>query len=141
MGPGSWGRIGPNALLQLVPVLAAAEAGTGGHILAHQIPQAAQGVLRALPVAGPVLALAIRRNAWTFAGSGAFRVAGWRPLVFEIAGNPLVAGEAHGGPVCHWHSAVFRRLFGALVWPRVRVDETHCAAAGDAVCRFEILPR
>jgi divinyl protochlorophyllide a 8-vinyl-reductase len=185
------GRIGPNALLQLVPVLdgagvrgvfeaagvrvpppdagmwpeaevaavhrrlradwpaqapgwlAAAGAGTGDYILAHRIPAAAQALLRALPgaVAGPLLALAIRRNAWTFAGSGRFRIAGWRPLVFEIAGNPLIAGERHGVPVCHWHVAVFRRLFGRLVWPDVRVEETDCAAAGGGVCRFVIRPR
>lgn len=184
------GRIGPNALLQLVPVLeaagqeglfaaagvavpppdagmwpeaevaavhrqlrqdqpaqapgwlAAAGEGTGSYILAHRIPRAAQAVLKALPaaVAAPMLALAIRRSAWTFAGSGSFRVAGWRPVVFEITGNPLIAGEHHAGPACHWHAAVFRRLFGALVWPGARVEETHCAAAGDGVCRFEVRP-
>jgi divinyl protochlorophyllide a 8-vinyl-reductase len=184
------GRIGPNALLQLVPVLeavgqrgvfeaagvavppvdagmwpeaevaavhrrlrqdwpvqapgwlAAAGEGTADYILAHRIPRAAQAVLKALPgaVAAPMLALAIRKNAWTFAGSGSFRVASWRPLVFEITGNPLIAGEHHHCPVCQWHAAVFRRLFGALVWPGARVEETHCAAAGDGVCRFEIWP-
>lgn len=185
------GRIGPNALLQLLPVLdaaglreavfaaagvpvppgdagmwpedqvaavhrrlradwpvqapgwlAAAGRGTGDYILAHRIPRPVQAILRAspAPLAAPLLALAIRRNAWTFAGSGRFCIAGWQPLVFEIAGNPLVAGERHARPVCHWHVAVLARLFGALVWPRAAVEETGCTAAGDPACRFVLRP-
>jgi divinyl protochlorophyllide a 8-vinyl-reductase len=183
-------RIGPNALLQLLPVLAgsgsagvfeaagvavppddagmwpeaevaavhrrlrsdwpdqapewlaAAGRGTGAYILAHRIPRPAQRLLRALPgaVAAPILAGAIGRNAWTFAGSGCFRVAAWRPLAFEIAANPLVSGEVRAAPACHWHVAVFAALFDALVWPGAVVRETACCACGDAACRFEIAP-
>jgi divinyl protochlorophyllide a 8-vinyl-reductase len=112
----------------------------GLYILANRIPRPAQGALKALPaaLAGRVLAWAIAQNAWTFAGPGRFRVATRRPLVFEIAANPLVRGEVASAPVCVWHAAVFARLFAVLVHPGTRVTETACCGCGDPACRFEI---
>lgn len=100
-------------------ILAEAGQGTAGYILAHRIPGPAQALIRALPapLGARLLTGAIARHAWTFAGSGAFRVAARSPLSFEIAGNPL----GFGG---HWHGAVFRHLFRALVWPEARVEAT-----------------
>jgi divinyl protochlorophyllide a 8-vinyl-reductase len=114
---------------------------TGEYILAHRIPPVAQSLIRALPAwAGArVLASAITRHAWTFAGSGAFRVLGHGPLRVEIAHNPLATGPADA-PICHWHAAVFERLFSALVWPNVRVTEEECTATGADACRFRIEP-
>lgn len=186
------GRIGPNALLQLAPVLEraggvglreaifaaggvqglpgldamipegpvaavhqalrarlpdraaelAAEAGgrTADYILANRIPKPAQTLLRHLPraLSGPLLARAIAANAWTFAGSGGFRVVSTRPMVFQITDNPVVRGEQAATPVCHWHAAVFAGLFAALVDPRVQVTETACCACGAPACRFEV---
>ncbi len=116
---------------------------TGDYILAYRIPRLAQGVLRALPgpLAAPVLTTAIAQHSWTFAGTGKFRVEGSRPLVVSVARNPLVAGWRAERPQCIWHVAVFRRLYGRLVWPSVTVDETACCACGAAACRFEISPR
>jgi len=187
------GRIGPNAILQLLPVLddlggpglarrilaeggltappapegmidekavaathralrrvlpdqaatLAAEAGrrTADYILAHRIPMPAQRVLKCLPrgLAERLLVQAIARHAWTFAGSGRFRVLRRRPPVFEIAGNPIVLGERAAAPLCHWHAAVFERLFRVLVDPEACCMETACAAAGAPACRFEIV--
>lgn len=115
---------------------------TGDYILRHRIPRPVQFVLRVLPraVAAHLLARAIRQHAWTFAGSGAFRVLPGKPLTFELSNNPLIRGETSQGPMCHWHVAVFERLFSALVWRDVAVCETTCEAAGDATCRFEIRP-
>ncbi len=115
---------------------------TGSYILKHRIPRAAQWVIRALPapLGARVLAGAIARNSWTFAGSGMFRITGWHPLTFEVAGNPLVAGLRGDHPMCDWHAAVFERLFARLVWRACVVREVTCAAAGDAACRFEVLP-
>jgi divinyl protochlorophyllide a 8-vinyl-reductase len=112
--------------------------GTADYILAHRIPKAAQRLLRALPrrLSAPLLARAIARNAWTFAGSGQFRIVSWHPMVFEIADNPVIRGEAAPYPVCDWHVAVFRRLFAALVDPGVTVTETACCACGAPACRF-----
>jgi divinyl protochlorophyllide a 8-vinyl-reductase len=183
-------RIGPNAVLQLVPVLdrvagraarirlmtgaglfempdggamipestvarlhqamrrdmpplapgmaAAAGRRTGDYILIHRIPRRAQGLLRILPAAlsARLLSQAIARHAWTFAGSGRFRVLSRAPLVFEIADNPLVRGEHAAAPVCHWHAAVFARLYTRLVAPDYRCVESACCAAGAPACRF-----
>ncbi len=122
-------------------VQAAAGRAVADYILAHRIPKPAQAVIRALPRpwAARLLARAIARNAWTFAGSGRFRVLGHRPLTVEIAANPLAEGPGPG--TCHWHEAVFARLFAALVWPDATVTETACCAAGAPACRFEIAPR
>lgn len=132
------------ALRRLAPaaegILEEAGLATGDYILAHRIPRLAQGVLRVLPefMAAPVLTKAIARHAWTFAGTGEFQVESFRPLVVSVARNPLVAGWGAETPQCIWHAAVFRRLYGRLVWPSVTVKETACCAGGDAVCRFEI---
>lgn len=134
------------ALRRLAPgaegVLEEAGLATGDYILAHRIPKMAQGVLRMLPggLAAPVLTRAIARHSWTFAGTGEFRVDSSRPLVVSVARNPLVAGWQAEVPQCIWHAAVFRRLYGRLVWPSVTVREVACCACGDPACRFTILP-
>ena len=192
MRAGDTARIGPNAILQLVPVLdacvgaaarqrlfldagvaelpdgrdmideapvarlhqalrrdlpdiapaVAASAGTatGDYVIANRIPAFARTLLRLLPagLAARALSRAITRHAWTFAGSGTFRVASLKPLVFEITGNPIVRGERAERPVCDWHAAVFERLFRRLVADDYRVVETTCAAAAGAVCRFDV---
>jgi divinyl protochlorophyllide a 8-vinyl-reductase len=116
------------------------EAGTANadYILAHRIPQAAQRLLKAFPaaLAAPLLARAIERNAWTFAGSGHFtRHGAW---TFTLRDNPLVRGETAAMPLCVWHAAVFERLYRVLVAPDCRCRETACAAMGAPECRFEI---
>lgn len=113
---------------------------TADYLLANRIPWPVQAILRHLPdrIAARALAAAIRSHAWTFAGSGRFAVRDGSPTVFEIAGNPLCAGEQATAPVCAWHAAVFGRLFRALVSDRTQVTEEACSASGDAVCRFVI---
>ncbi len=116
---------------------------TGDYILRHRIPRLARMVIRALPgpLGAAILARAIAQHSWTFAGSGAFRITGRRPLTFEIAGNPLALIEADH-PACVWHVAVFERLFSRLVWPSVLVEEVECSATGGGrVCRFVLHPR
>ncbi len=114
----------------------AAEAGrrTADYLLANRIPGFVQVVLKALPasLAGPPLLAAIKRNAWTFAGSGRVETRAGSPSVIEIADNPLAM------PGCVWHGAVFQRLFSALVAPQARVSHPRCRRDGGALCRFEI---
>ena len=127
------------------PVLApdlAAQAGeaTADYILANRIPKPVQTVLRLLPrrVAAQLLSRAIAAHAWTFVGSGEFTVKS--PWVFEIRSNPMVHGEESETPLCHWHAAVFQRLYRALIDPRLICEETSCAAQpGSDVCRFEFV--
>lgn len=112
---------------------------TADYILAHRIPEFAQMILKLLPasLAARSLSKAIEKHAWTFAGSGAFRVVS--PWSFEIAQNPIVRGEHSTWPLCHWHAAVFARLYQVLVDARcVCVETTCCAVPTDDVCRFEI---
>ncbi len=187
------GRIGPNAVLQLVPVLRneageavtakllaragvvelpdpdaglmeeapaarlhqalraelpdvapglarAAGLATGDYILAHRIPKRAQTLLRLMParVSAPILARAVAKHAWTFCGSGAFRLVSTWPMVFEIADNPVVRGERSDTPLCHWHAAVFERLFAELCGRDWRCTEVACCAQGNSACRFEM---
>lgn len=190
-------RIGPNALLQLVPVLdralgvaervalfaragvpvpppdagmwpeidvarlhravaqarpdlapglmRAAGLATADYILANRIPRPAKALIRALPapLGAQLLTMAIGKHAWTFAGSGQFAAARGRPraraIVITLTANPLACGAA-GAPSCHWHAAVFERLYSTLVWPTAQAHETACCACGDVACRFEIGP-
>jgi len=113
-------------------------AATADYIMANRIPALARVVLRALPrpLAVRLLARAIARNAWTFTGSGRFRILSLDPPVFEIADNPVVRGEHAMQPVCHWHAAVFTRLFQSLADRRLVFTETECCATGAGACRF-----
>ncbi len=76
--------------------------GTADYILAHRIPKPVRIVLKLMPapLAARVLSQAIAKHAWTFAGSGAFRVVS--PWCFDIADNPIVRGEHSAVPLCHW---------------------------------------
>lgn len=145
MAPEADCRAAHLALRRLRPdapaLLRAAGLATGDYILAHRIPGPAQRLIRALPatLGARLLAAAIARHAWTFAGSGRFRIAARRPLTFEIAGNPLCPDDA-GAPACVWHAAVFERLFARLVWPGVAVTEVACAAVAGDSCRFVLHP-
>ena len=113
-----------------------AGAATADYILANRIPGPAKALIRALPAAlgARLLTAAITRHAWTFVGSGQFKVACRTPLTVEIANNPLSPG---GGRACHWHAAVFVRLYQALVWPDARVE----AMEARRTSRFVIHPR
>jgi len=115
---------------------------TGSYIIENRIPPAAGTLLRWLParLSRVLLARAIARHAWTFAGSGTFHVVHPDPPTFEIVDNPVVRGEQADAPLCHWHAAVFERLYRELVDDRYRSAETTCCACGAEACRFELYP-
>lgn len=121
-------------------VAKAAGAATGDYLLAHRIPRLVQALLRWLPAgfAARALLAAIRRHAWTFAGSGVFSGCAGTPVRLTIAGNPLCRGALSAEPLCEYYGATFERLFRALVHPHARVIETTCEASGADACRFEI---
>lgn len=130
-----------SALSPAAAAAAARRAGelTGDYLLAHRIPGAVRGLLKMLParLAAPLLVSAIRRNAWTFAGSGTFTATG-RPLRLSISGCPVCRGAAAPLCVCDYYAATFERLFAALVSPTCRVHETACEATGATACIFEV---
>ena len=101
---------------------------TGQYILKNRIPAVARYLLPILPrrMALAILLKAMKRNAWTFAGSGHFRYELEPRICMEIENNPLVLTFG-----CPWHTAVFNTLIGALVRPRPAVRED-----GGATPRF-----
>ncbi len=113
---------------------------TGDYLLAHRIPKAAQFLLRRLPpfLAARLLAKAIAKHAWTFAGSGTFRCSPGNPFRLVIEHSPLCSRIRASAPACHYYSATFERIFRQLVSHRARVTEVECAAAGGAACVFEV---
>ena len=125
---------------ELAPQLASkAGRATADYILAHRIPEIAQLMLKLMPapLAARALSKAIAKHAWTFAGSGSFRVV--TPWRFEIVDNPIVRGERSDTPLCHWHAAVFERLYQVLVDRTATCREVACCAVtGGNTCRFDI---
>lgn len=113
---------------------------TGDYLLANRIPRLAQQLLRRIPagLAARVLAKAIRKNSWTFAGSGTFSVSPGTPFRFFIQHNPLCNRIRSDVPVCDYYAATFERIFQAIVHPRSRVVETECEATGASACVFEV---
>jgi divinyl protochlorophyllide a 8-vinyl-reductase len=113
---------------------------TGDYILANRIPKFAQVILKLLPapLAARMLVKAITAHSWTFAGSGHFSGEVGSNVTFEIASNPIIAGERADKLVCVWHAAVFQRLFQVLVSPKSRSAEIACGAHGDPSCRFVV---
>ena len=107
---------------------------TADYIVANRIPRTVRNVLAWLPrwMAARVLLASIRRHSWTFAGSGRVTATTGRQLALTIAVNPIAR------PGCHWHVAVFERLFKVLISPDARVTHPCCCARGDTACRFEI---
>lgn len=113
---------------------------TGDYLLARRIPRPVQWLLRALPapLASRVLLAAIARHAWTFAGSGRFRVLHGTPLLLFIEGNPLCRAVRADEPLCDFYTATFERLFRALVHPAATVRELACESMGAPACAFEL---
>jgi divinyl protochlorophyllide a 8-vinyl-reductase len=114
---------------------------TGDYLLARRIPQAVQHILRCLPpaLASRMLLAAIRRNAWTFSGSGHLSARYGPPVELSLKGCPLCHGVAADAPICDYYTATFERLFRELVSPRSVAREIACHARGANACVFEIV--
>ncbi len=116
---------------------------TGDYLLSHRIPGLAQRALKLMPakLAGQALLAAVTRHAWTFCGSGEFKVEpapGPSALRVSIRDCVICRAERTDQPLCDYYAATFERLFSVIVHPQVRVIETRCMALGDARCVFDI---
>lgn len=113
---------------------------TADYLLACRIPRPVQALLRALPapLAARMLVAAIRRHAWTFAGSGKFVARVGHGVMLSVRGNPMCREMAADAPVCDYYAATFERLFRVLVHRDSRVTEVECEAAGGEACRFAV---
>jgi divinyl protochlorophyllide a 8-vinyl-reductase len=115
-------------------ILREAGEATAESLVQQQQSQRAQAMLAGAPwpIAAWLLGRWARQHAWTFAGSGAFSIL--NALEYEIADNPLLRGTALSP--CHWHIALFQRMFQRLVDPELECREIACAGAGAPACRF-----
>jgi divinyl protochlorophyllide a 8-vinyl-reductase len=113
---------------------------TADYLLAHRIPRPVRWLLRLLPseLSSRILVRAIARHAWTFAGSGTFRVEPGKPLRLIVVGGPISKGCQANQPVCDFYAATFQRLYSELVNPKTTVVETACEATGAPACIFEL---
>lgn len=123
---------------QAAVLLREAGQATAEALLATQQSVRAQAMLNGAPwpIAAWLLGRWARQHDWTFAGSGRFLVV--NALEFDIEDNPLVRGEVASAPACHWHLALFERLFQRLVAPDLECRELACTAMGAPACRFVI---
>ncbi len=113
---------------------------TAGYVLTYRIPSFAQGVLPALPrpLGRRTLMLAIRANAWTFAGSARMRMRFRAPASISLVGCPICRNARVAQPACEYFAATFEKLFRTLVDPAYRVEEVACQAEGGSACVFQI---
>lgn len=113
---------------------------TGDYLLANRIPRPVQRLLEILParLASRVLISAIRRNAWTFVGSGVFDGTPGRPTRLTVTDGPICRGASADEPLCDFYAGSFERLFSRLVHPNARVTEIACQAHGADACVFEV---
>ncbi|HEX2910096.1 MAG TPA: bacteriochlorophyll 4-vinyl reductase [Chloroflexia bacterium] len=113
---------------------------TADYILANRIPRPVQALLKVLPrrLSLRMLLSAVRKNAWTFAGSGIYSfVIRPRPVItLDGCITGLALRSDH--PLCTYYAAAFEGLLEALVDPKATVRETDCLAAGAGHCVFEI---
>ncbi len=119
-------------------ILAAAGRATADLVLAERLPLRAQKLLHNAPwpVAAWLLGQSVKQNAWHFVGTGTFGLPG--RLEIEITDNPLLRGEKTNEPGCHYHAALFERMFQVLVDQRLSCLEMTCGSAGDPSCRFAL---
>lgn len=108
----------------------------------YRIPASGKAMLRKMPwpLSTWMLVRSAQQNAWTFGGSGLFKANTTAQV--ELRGNPSIKGASAEDPLCHFHRALFQRLFRTLVHPRMTCVEHSCEASGGDCCRFELsVPR
>lgn len=107
-------------------------------VLDYRLDASARDLLRRLPwsLATWMLVRTTTQSAWTFSGSGDFRVL--RTSMLEISNNPVTRSEHSDVPVCLFQQPVLENVFARAVDIRLRCQETQCCAAGGESCRFEL---
>lgn len=113
---------------------------TGDYLLANRIPRPVQRLLSILPpgLACRMLLKAIRGNAWTFVGTGAFDADPSYPPRLFVTDSPICRGATAAEPLCDYYAGTFERLFARLVHRRSAVTEIACQANNAHHCVFEV---
>ncbi|NOK60862.1 MAG: bacteriochlorophyll 4-vinyl reductase [Chloroflexi bacterium AL-W] len=89
---------------------------TAFYLLKHRIPQPAQHILRIAPrrIALWLLLSAVKKNSWTFVGSGQYRFTlGSPPMISIIHAHASSVGLTE--PVWHFYSGCFEQLLRSLI--------------------------
>lgn len=107
-------------------------------VLDYRLDASSRDLLRKLPwsLATWMLVRTTTQHAWTFSGSGEFRVV--RTSMLEISNNPVTRSEISASPVCLFQQTVLENLFAKAIDTRLRCRETQCCASGGDACRFEL---
>jgi divinyl protochlorophyllide a 8-vinyl-reductase len=119
-------------------VMNAAGRVTGDGLMLKQLSSRAQTMLTGGPwtVAAWLLGRWAKQNSWTFAGSAVFTPV--NGLQFDLVGNPMIRDETSTVTLCHFHEALFERMFQRLVDPNLVCREIACQATGAPSCRFVV---
>jgi divinyl protochlorophyllide a 8-vinyl-reductase len=130
-------HLGPR---QTRAVLREAGERTAAYLMRHRIPRPVQWLLRLLPAAVGVrlLARAMARHAWTFAGSGQFAVRFTPAPEFRVDDCPLCRGLVLEAPICDFYAGTFETLLARLVRRDTWVAQVESAACGGGACRYEV---
>ena len=105
---------------------------TGAYVLRHRIPGPVKLLVRPLPrgLRLRLLLEAIRRHAWTFAGSGSYQFRmGDRPLVSLRHGAPAQRVPSTE-PLHAYYRGAFEELLRAMVAPTTELEETDAFGVG-----------
>ena len=113
---------------------------TADYLRAHRIPRPVQWLVRILParLGFVLLTRAMARHAWTFVGSGSFRVARPDPPELSIENCPLCRGLHLESPVCDFYTGTFERLLAVLERRDTCVAQVESAASGGVSCRYVV---
>lgn len=130
-------HLGPR---QTRAVLREAGQRTAEYLMQHRIPRPVQWLLKVLPAAlgVRVLANAMARHAWTFAGSGHFHVRYTPAPEFRVEDCPLCRGLTLDAPVCDFYAGTFEELLARLVRRDTCVAQVESAVCGGTSCRYEV---
>ena len=112
---------------------------TAKYVSERRIPTAVRWILALVPVRWglPLLLKGCAAHAWTFAGSGEFRILGTPPRTLVLSAPPTCPpgrGQGFGGA---YYEAAFEELL-AIAASGVRIRELSCRSRGDAECRFSM---
>jgi divinyl protochlorophyllide a 8-vinyl-reductase len=114
---------------------------TADYVRANRIPAPIRTLLGLLPapISLRLLLPAIRKHAWTFAGSGIFRFDLGRTPSVSIASPSSQETAVIAPALCRYYCGAFTQMLRRLVSPRISLSETSCQAHGDRACVFQIL--
>ncbi len=109
---------------------------TAHYLLHHRIPRPFQQLLKVLPrrLALALLLFAIRKNAWTFVGSGTFTY-----RVGQETQLTIVSGIHSNGAVCGFYGGTFATLIQQIIDAQARVQATRSQGGEDSRCEYVVL--